>query len=72
MHKHFRMLAIAEYMKSQGYAPADEEHTRIPGIWKKLGSLYNLPALDERVGSIHSTLLYGSLTNFLIEYRKIR
>lgn len=43
------MLAIAEYMKSQGYAPADEEHTRIPGIWKKLGSLYNLPALDERV-----------------------
>lgn len=36
-------------MKSQGYAPASEEHTRIPGIWKKLGSLYNLPALDERV-----------------------
>lgn len=56
MHKHFRMLAIAEYMKSQGYAPADEEHTRIPGIWKKLGSLYNLPALDERVQSM--PLLY--------------
>lgn len=50
------MLAIAEYMKSQGYAPADEEHTRIPGIWKKLGSLYNLPALDERVQSM--PLLY--------------
>jgi MRG-binding protein len=49
MHKHFRMLAISEYMKSQGYAPADEDHTRIPGIWKKLTSLYNLPALDERV-----------------------
>ncbi|RAO66068.1 uncharacterized protein BHQ10_002080 [Talaromyces amestolkiae] len=54
MHKHFRMLAIAEYMKSQGYAPAEEEHTRIPGIWKKLGSLYNLPALDEREDSIIS------------------
>jgi MRG-binding protein len=49
MHKHFRMLAISEYMKSQGYAPASEEHTRIPGIWKKLEHLYNLPALDERV-----------------------
>jgi MRG-binding protein len=52
MHKHFRMLAISEYMKSQGYAPANEEHTRIPGIWKKLGKLYNLPALDEREDSI--------------------
>jgi MRG-binding protein len=49
MHKHFRMVAISEFMKSQGYAPSDAEHTRIPGIWKKLGNLYNLPALDERV-----------------------
>jgi hypothetical protein len=40
-------------MKSQGYAPANEEHTRIPGIWKKLGTLYNLPALDERVRSTY-------------------
>ncbi|OKL64072.1 hypothetical protein UA08_00786 [Talaromyces atroroseus] len=38
--------------KPVGYAPADEEHTRIPGIWKKLTSLYNLPALDEREDSI--------------------
>ena len=51
MHKHFRMVAIAEYMKSQGYATANDEHTRIPGIWKKLESLYNLPALDERVSA---------------------
>lgn len=50
------MLAIAEYMKSQGYAPAEEEHTRIPGIWKKLGSLYNLPALDERVSLVNALL----------------
>lgn len=49
MHKHFRMIAISEFMKSQGYAPSHAEHTRIPGIWKKLGTLYNLPALDERV-----------------------
>lgn len=49
IHKHFRMLAISEHLKSQGYATDD--HTRIPGIWKKLGTLYNLPALDERVGN---------------------
>ncbi|KAL2796779.1 chromatin modification-related protein EAF7-domain-containing protein [Aspergillus keveii] len=52
MHKHFRMVAISEFMKSQGYAPSDAEHTRIPGIWKKLGNLYNLPALDEREDSL--------------------
>ncbi|KAL1856732.1 hypothetical protein Plec18170_003703 [Paecilomyces lecythidis] len=52
MHKHFRMIAIAEYMRSQGYASPNEPHTRIPGIWKKLGTLYNLPALDEREDSL--------------------
>lgn len=52
MHKHFRMLAISDYMKSQGYAPANEQHTRIPGIWKKLNSLYNLEGLGERVREI--------------------
>ncbi|PKX94087.1 uncharacterized protein P174DRAFT_441368 [Aspergillus novofumigatus IBT 16806] len=52
MHKHFRMIAISEFMKSQGYAPSNCEHTRIPGIWKKLGTLYNLPALDEREDSL--------------------
>ncbi|KAJ5351438.1 hypothetical protein N7452_000412 [Penicillium brevicompactum] len=48
VHKHFRMLAISDYLKSQGYAPSTAEHMRIPGIWKKLSSLYNLEALDER------------------------
>lgn len=43
------MIAISEFLKSQGYAPPNAEHTRIPGIWKKLGTLYNLQALDERV-----------------------
>ncbi|BCS26071.1 uncharacterized protein APUU_50782S [Aspergillus puulaauensis] len=52
MHKHFRMVAISEFMKSQGYAPSHAEHTRIPGIWQKLGTLYNLPALDEREDSL--------------------
>ncbi|CAG8005146.1 unnamed protein product [Penicillium salamii] len=52
IHKHFRMLAISDYLKSQGYAPSTAEHMRIPGIWKKLGSLYNLEALDEREDSV--------------------
>ncbi|KAL4934590.1 uncharacterized protein BDV17DRAFT_10424 [Aspergillus undulatus] len=52
IHKHFRMVAISEFMKTQGYAPSHAEHTRIPGIWKKLGTLYNLPALDEREDSL--------------------
>ncbi|KAJ5793818.1 hypothetical protein N7457_000417 [Penicillium paradoxum] len=52
LHKHFRMLAISDYLKSQGYAPSTAEHMRIPGIWKKLGSLYNLEALDEREDSL--------------------
>ncbi|KAL4915553.1 chromatin modification-related protein EAF7-domain-containing protein [Aspergillus aurantiobrunneus] len=52
MHKHFRMVAISEFMKSNGYASSHAEHTRIPGIWKKLRTLYNLPALDEREDSL--------------------
>lgn len=55
MHKHFRMLAISDYMKSQGYATPTEQHTRIPGIWKKLGTLYNLSGLDDRVGTLQLT-----------------
>ncbi|KAF7113678.1 hypothetical protein CNMCM5793_003034 [Aspergillus hiratsukae] len=48
----WKPVAISEFMKSQGYAPSNCEHTRIPGIWKKLGTLYNLPALDEREDSL--------------------
>ncbi|EYE92414.1 EAF7 family protein [Aspergillus ruber CBS 135680] len=54
MHKHFRMIAISEFLKTQGYAPANALHTRIPGIWRKLNTLYNLPALDEREDSLIS------------------
>ncbi|KAL9600037.1 MAG: hypothetical protein Q9219_003407 [cf. Caloplaca sp. 3 TL-2023] len=31
-----------------GYDLSDNNHLRIPGIWKKLHSLYNLEVLDER------------------------
>ncbi|KAJ5729056.1 uncharacterized protein N7483_003564 [Penicillium malachiteum] len=52
VHKHFRMLAIADFMRSHGYGSATADHLSIPGIWKKLGTLYNLEALDEREDSV--------------------
>ncbi|MCJ1234076.1 hypothetical protein MMC14_002034 [Varicellaria rhodocarpa] len=51
MHKHFRMIALSQYLRNHGYNPEKEVHTRIPGIWKKLGGLYNLQALDDREDS---------------------
>lgn len=64
LHKHFHMLSIATFLRTHGHcaAPlssgstrasspagsADVPHTRIPGIWRKLGELYDLEALDER------------------------
>ncbi|KAK6346827.1 hypothetical protein TWF696_006935 [Orbilia brochopaga] len=45
MHKHFRMLSIANLMKNHGVA---DTHTNIPGIWAKLATLYNLEAADDQ------------------------
>ncbi|MCJ1357569.1 MAG: hypothetical protein MMC33_007565 [Icmadophila ericetorum] len=52
MHKHFRMIALSQYLRSHGYK---EQHTNIPGIWKKLGTLYNLEALDQREDAFNET-----------------
>ena len=43
-------------MISQGVVNPSDEHTKIPGLWKKLGLLYNLPLLDEREDSIMNSL----------------
>lgn len=48
MHKHFRMLAISEYLRSHGYDPAVYTHLRIPGIWTKLSEFFNMPVIDDR------------------------
>ncbi|KAF3917459.1 hypothetical protein ABW21_db0208649 [Orbilia brochopaga] len=45
MHKHFRMLSIANLMKNHGVA---DTHTNIQGIWAKLATLYNLEAADDQ------------------------
>lgn len=52
MHKHFRMLAISEYLRSHGYDPAVYTHIRIPGIWNKLSEFFNMPVIDERENSM--------------------
>ncbi|KAI9846567.1 MAG: hypothetical protein M1837_003808 [Sclerophora amabilis] len=51
MHKHFRMIALSQYLRDHGHRSSRAPHTRIPGIWKKLASLYDLDAIDERENS---------------------
>ncbi|RDA88091.1 hypothetical protein CP532_5280 [Ophiocordyceps camponoti-leonardi (nom. inval.)] len=48
MHKHFRIIAISEHLRNHGFDPDVYTHTRIPHIWQKLRSYYNLDLIDER------------------------
>ncbi|KAK5138565.1 hypothetical protein LTR08_000153 [Meristemomyces frigidus] len=48
IHKHFRLIALHQFMLSNGYIHPRNPHTRPAGIWRKLHSLYDLEALDER------------------------
>ncbi|KAH7328153.1 chromatin modification-related protein EAF7-domain-containing protein [Stachybotrys elegans] len=48
MHKHFRMIAISEHLRNHGFDPDIYQHTRIPYIWEKLRTYYNLDIIDER------------------------
>ncbi|MCJ1365796.1 hypothetical protein MMC16_004921 [Acarospora aff. strigata] len=52
MHKHFRMVALSQHLRNNGYTSPADDHTRIPGVWEKLRSLYNLESLDERENSL--------------------
>lgn len=48
MHKHFRMIAISEHLRNHGFDPDKVKHTRIPFIWQKLRTFYNLDIIDDR------------------------
>ena len=48
IHKHFHLMALHQYLLDGGYIQPRNEHTKPPGIWRKLETLYNLEALDER------------------------
>jgi MRG-binding protein len=52
MHRHFRMLAIREYLLMEGVVSPEDQHTKFRGIWEKLGSLYDLSTLHEREDSL--------------------
>ncbi len=52
MHRHFRVIAISEYLRCRGFDPDVYKHTRIPGIWKELAIHYNLEAIDDRDNNI--------------------
>lgn len=45
------MLALSEYLRNHGYDPQVETHTRIPGIWQKLKTIYSMPIIDDRENS---------------------
>jgi len=51
MHKHFRMIALSEHLRNHGYDPQVQTHTSIQGIWAKLGTMYNMPIIDDRENS---------------------
>jgi len=53
------MIAISENLRNHGYTSSHDDHTRIPGIWEKLNSLYNLEALDERVCTRQITISFS-------------
>ena len=44
------MIAISHYMHDHGYTPETAPHTSVPGIWRKLRTLYDLETIDARVG----------------------
>jgi MRG-binding protein len=45
------MIALSEHLRNHGYDPRVDKHTRIPGIWQKLKTLYNLDIIDDRENS---------------------
>ncbi|KAK3655223.1 hypothetical protein LTR56_003644 [Elasticomyces elasticus] len=48
IHKHFRLLALHHFLLENHYIHPRNEHTKPAGIWRKLNTLYDLEALDER------------------------
>lgn len=48
IHKHFHLMALHQDLLSNGHIHPRNEHTKPPGIWRKLESVYDLEVLDER------------------------
>ena len=48
IHKHFRLMALHSWLLENNYIHPRSQHTKPVGIWAKLNTLYDLPALDAR------------------------
>lgn len=48
IHKHFRLMALHSWLLDNNYIHPRSQHTKPAGIWAKLNTLYDLPALDAR------------------------
>lgn len=72
LHKHFRMLNIIETLQNSGTIPqhsGKHKHcSTSDGIWRKLESLYDLKALDEREDAIFADLPNDSEDGAAAEY----
>lgn len=72
LHKHFRMLNIIEALQNSGTIPQpvdQHKHCSTPeGIWRKLESLYDLKALDEREDAIFADVAEDSEDGAATEY----
>lgn len=42
------MIAVSEHLRNHGFDPDRVKHTRIPFIWQKLRTFYNLDIIDDR------------------------
>ncbi|KAI4180767.1 MAG: hypothetical protein LQ346_006921 [Caloplaca aetnensis] len=47
------MIALSNHLQHYTHDLEKDNHLRIPGIWEKLGRLYNLEALNERENLFH-------------------
>lgn len=48
IHKHLHLLQLHAYLLDNAYIHPRNLHTRPAGLWRKLHTLYDLEALDER------------------------
>lgn len=57
------MIAIQHQLHSHGFTSHNLPHTRIPGIWAKLDTLYDLETLNKRENSVYGILATPSDTD---------
>lgn len=57
MHKHFRMINLQRHFNK-----ISPRQCSITELWEKLGTMYNLQALDERVNVLVRSYVLGGLS----------